>query len=252
MLVNNVLKFWDNHVKDSPSRQAVGQVSLLAHEVVSFWPCCAVCVLIRVRASLDGRGQPYRTSSLDPPGSWLVLHFIVKYKVSFSIHLEIRELPYAMSREDKDTGCGRALRAWEAHLGGGAMPLASGFIARWSRFDFRSWPGCCTHKVIIWNDFRWPRPLAVGPWLSVHREESSPPFSAKLGRDLIRRLCHVLMNIEKLEMCTYWNLPTFPQGGVQEEKGVRTGWGRGNDNVYHRYEVVTLTLRPLPHWIQVF
>lgn len=42
-----------------------------------------------------------------------------------------------MSREDKDTGCGRALRAWEAHLGGGAMPLASGFIARWSRFDFR-------------------------------------------------------------------------------------------------------------------
>lgn len=29
-----------------------------------------------------------------------------------------------MSQEDKDTGCGRALRAWEAHLGGGAVPLA--------------------------------------------------------------------------------------------------------------------------------
>lgn len=57
-----------------------------------------------------------------------------------------------------------------------------------------------------------------------------------------------MTNTEELEI-VYTEVYQLLSGvGFREKGGYAGGGGAGgNDDVYHRYEVVTLTLRPLPH-----
>lgn len=79
VLVNNGLKFRDNHVKDSQTGQAVGDVSFVVHEGVSFWTSRVVCVPVGAgpRPAVWREARCAGRSLWTVRDSWLILHFIL-------------------------------------------------------------------------------------------------------------------------------------------------------------------------------